>query len=244
MGRPPRPLLSPEKICRAALDLVDERGGFTLPRLARRLGVSPSSIYHHVQGRPEIITGMRSLISADVLAHDGFPPGTGSWREQVVRWARIYRAALAQHARAIPIFAGEAVTDDATLEIYERLAGLLAAHGFEPRAVIVAVSVLDSYVLGSALDAASPALAWVTQPQAHPALHAALDAALDAPAHGPLLGAAHGAAHGPLQGGGHPDGVSDSHPGGRADAAFEAGIAALVAGLDMIAAGPAPAQSG
>lgn len=177
MGRPLSPLLSPERICRAALELVDERGDFTLPRLARRLGVSPSSIYHHVQGRPEIINGMRSLISADVLAHGGFPPGEGAWRQQVVRWARIYRAALAQHAKAIPIFVGEAVTDDATLEIYERLAALLTANGFDPREAIVAVSVIDSYMLGSAMDAASPAVAWITQPQAHPSLHEALHGA-------------------------------------------------------------------
>lgn len=208
MGRPLSPLLSPEKICRAALELVDERGDFTLPRLARRLGVSPSSIYHHVQGRPEIINGMRSLISADVLAHDGFPSGEGAWGEQVVHWARIYRAALAQHAKAIPIFVGEAVTDEATLEIYERLAALLAAHGFDPRAVIVAVSVIDSYMLGSAMDAASPAMAWVTRPQAHPALHEAL----------------------------HGGGLA----GNRPDAAFEAGIAALVANLETIVGQRAP----
>jgi len=208
MGRPLSPLLSPEKICRAALDLVDERGDFTLPRLARRLGVSPSSIYHHVQGRPEIINGMRSLISADVLAQDGFPPGEGAWREQVVRWARIYRAALALHAKAIPIFVGEAVTDEATLEIYERLASLLAAQGFDPRAVIVAVSVIDSYMLGSAMDAASPTMAWVTQPHAHPALHEALH-----------------------------DGVV---AGDRADAAFDAGIAALVENLEAIAGQQSP----
>lgn len=210
MGRPASPLLSPEKICRVALELVDERGDFTLPRLARRLKVSPSSIYHHVQGRPEIIDGMRSLISADVLATDGFPPGGGTWQEQVVRWARIYRTALAQHAKAIPIFVGAEVTDEATLEIYERLAALLAGQGFDPRAVIVAVSVVDAYMLGSAMDAASPALAWVTQSAVHPALHEAL----------------------------HGGGLD----GSRADVAFEAGMAALVANLQAIAGSSTPAK--
>lgn len=176
MGRPSRPLLSPQKISRAALELVDERGDFTLPELAARLGVSPSSIYHHVRGRSGIINGMRSLISADVLADAAFPPGQGTWREQVVRWAAIYRDALGRHAKAIPIFVGEAVTDDATLEVYERLAALLSDRGLDPRAVIIAVSVIESYVLGSAMDAASPATAWVASPQAHPALHAAVHA--------------------------------------------------------------------
>ena len=210
MGRPATPLLSPENICRAALELVDEWGDFTLPRLARRLKVSPSSIYHHVRGRPEIINGMRSLISADVLASDGFPTGEGTWQEQVVRWTRIYRTALAQHAKAVPIFVGAAVTDGATLEVYERLAALLAGQGLDPRAVIVAVSVIDSYLLGSAMDAASPALAWVTQPEEQPALHGAL----------------------------HRGGLA----GDRADVAFEAGLAGLVANLQAIAGSTTPAN--
>jgi AcrR family transcriptional regulator len=203
MGRPSRPLLSQEKICRAALELVDEMGDFTLPALARRLGVSPSSIYHHVQGRPEIINGMRSLISTGVLADPDFPPGEGSWREQVASWARVYRAALSQHSSAIPIFVGEAVTDAPTLEIYERLAAVLADQGFDARAVIVAVSVIDSFMLGSAMDAASPTPAWATNPESHPEMHRAC-----------TFG-----------------GLNEL----RAAAAFEAGIAMLVANLKTIA---------
>jgi len=204
VGRPSRPLLSPQKICRAALELVDERGDFTLPELAARLGVSPSSIYHHVRGRSGIINGMRSLISADVLADAAFWPGEGTWQEQVVRWARTYRDALGRHAKAIPVFVGEAVTDDATLEVYERLAALLTGQGLDSRAVIIAVSVIDSYMLGSAMDAASPATAWVASPLTHPALHAAVYTG---------------------------DLGSD-----RPEAAFEAGIAAMVASLEGLAA--------
>lgn len=177
MGRPRTPLLSKERIHRAALDLVDERGDFTLPDLARQLGVSPSSIYHHVQGRPEIINGMRAIISAEILADGELPPGDGTWQEQTVRWARTYRNGLGQHAKAIPVLVGEAVTDDATLEIYERLAVLLTEQGFAPRAVVVAVSVLDNFVLGSAVDAASPETAWVSEPQRQPAFHTALSGA-------------------------------------------------------------------
>ncbi|HEV7957017.1 MAG: Tetracyclin repressor domain protein [Microbacteriaceae bacterium] len=200
MGRPRKPLLSKERIYRAALDLVDERGEFTLPDLARRLGVSPSSIYHHVEGRSEIVNGMRSIISADVLADGQFPAGGGTWQEQAVRWARVYRNGLGQHAKAIPVLVGEAVTDDATLEIYERLAALLTDQGFPPRAVMVAVSILDNFVLGSAIDAASPDVPWVTRPPVHPALHEALSAA-DLSQH-------------------------------RSEAAFKAGVEALVDGLE------------
>ena len=129
MARPRTPLLSLEKIHTGALELVDELGDFTIPQLAQRLGVSPSSLYHHVQGRPEIINGMRSIIGAQALA--GFPPGDGSWQEQAAAWTRNYRKVLSLHAKAIPLLVGEAVTDSPTLEIYERLAALLAGAGFD-----------------------------------------------------------------------------------------------------------------
>ncbi|WP_104180896.1 TetR/AcrR family transcriptional regulator [Arthrobacter sp. B0490] len=173
MGRPRQAILSPEKIYRAALELVDEFGDFTLPGLARRLSVSPSSIYHHVQGRPEIINGIRSVIGSDALAAGDFFTAGPDWQDRAAAWARSYRRALGQHAKAIPLLVGEAVTDTATLEIYEHLAAVLVEQGFAADDVVVAVTVLDSFLLGSALDMASPELAWLADPDAQPALHGA-----------------------------------------------------------------------
>ena len=51
MGRPRTPLLSADRIADAALELVNTTGGFTMPALAARLGVRPSSLYNHVAGR-------------------------------------------------------------------------------------------------------------------------------------------------------------------------------------------------
>ena len=111
MGRPRQAILSQEKIYRAALELVDEFGDFTLPGLAKKLSVSPSSIYHHVHGRPEIINGIRSVIGSDALAAGDFFTAGPDWRDRAAAWARSYRSALGQHAKAIPLLVGEAVTD-------------------------------------------------------------------------------------------------------------------------------------
>ncbi|PPB48016.1 TetR family transcriptional regulator [Arthrobacter pityocampae] len=173
MGRPRTAILSPEKIYRAALELVDEVGDFTLPGLARKLSVSPSSIYHHVQGRPEIINGIRSVIGSDALASGDFFTAGPDWRDRAAAWARSYRRALGQHAKAIPLLVGEAVTDKATLDIYEHLAAVFVEQGFAANDVVVAVTVLDSFMLGSALDMASPELSWLADPEAQPALHGA-----------------------------------------------------------------------
>ena len=45
MGRPKVAILSSDLIATAAMDLVSAAGGFTIPELARRLKVSPSSLY-------------------------------------------------------------------------------------------------------------------------------------------------------------------------------------------------------
>lgn len=182
MGRPRQAILSPEKIYRAALELVDEFGDFTLPGLAKRLSVSPSSIYHHVQGRPEIINGIRSVIGADALASGDFFTAGPDWQARAAAWARSYRRALGQHAKCIPLLVGEAVTDHATLEIYEHLAALFVDQGFSANDVVVAVTVLDNFMLGSALDVPAPESAWLADPDDHPALHSAFArATLDGP---------------------------------------------------------------
>ena len=174
MARPHTPLLSLEKIYGGALELVDELGDFTLPQLARRLGVSPSSIYHHVQGRPQIINGMRSVIGAKALAAADFPPQPGPWQVQAAAWTRNYRRVLSEHANAVPLLVGEAVTDSVTLEVYERLAAVFAGAGFDDAQIVLGISVLDILCLGSSVDTAGPSVAWLTHSGAQPVLHRAL----------------------------------------------------------------------
>jgi hypothetical protein len=119
-----------------------------------------------VQGRPKIINGIRSVIASDVLAAADFFTVGPAWQDRAAAWARSYRSALDQHAKAIPLLAGEAVTDAAMLEIYDHLAAVFVEQGFAPNDMVVAVTVLDSFVLGSALDMASPESAWLTSAEA------------------------------------------------------------------------------
>ena len=43
------------------MELVEATGGFTIPELARKLKVSPSSLYNHVAGREQIVELLRGL---------------------------------------------------------------------------------------------------------------------------------------------------------------------------------------
>ena len=66
MGRPRTPLLSADRIADAALELVNTTGGFTMPALAARLGVRPSSLYNHVAGRDAIVELLRERAMSEV----------------------------------------------------------------------------------------------------------------------------------------------------------------------------------
>ena len=77
MGRPPVPLLSTDRIASAAMDLVESTGGFTIPELARRLEVSPSSLYNHVSGRAQVVELLRELAMSEVELPADDPGGRG-----------------------------------------------------------------------------------------------------------------------------------------------------------------------
>ena len=180
MPRPPAPLLSREQIAAAALGLIDGTGTFTLPGLARELGVSPSSIYHHFPGgREAIVEAIRGL-----LAGTGLPvrADAGDWRAFATAWARAYRASFARHPRVVPFLTAQTVRDPAVLAGYETLARVLRSAGCRDEDLLHAVTILDCFICGSALDAGAPLDVWAASPDADSALGTAIRAGLSQPA--------------------------------------------------------------
>ncbi|WP_432560856.1 TetR/AcrR family transcriptional regulator [Kineococcus sp. SYSU DK003] len=159
MARPTTPLLSREQILRAGLAQVDRTGSLGLPGLARELGVSTSSLYHHVKGgREEVVEGIRGLLSVEGMTRERLPGE--DWRAFTRRWAGGYRAAYAAHPAVVPLLTAQTVTHPATLASYEVLADVLHEAGFGDEELLHAVTVLDCFVLGSALDAGAPVQVW------------------------------------------------------------------------------------
>jgi AcrR family transcriptional regulator len=156
VARPHKPILSPDLIFSTALEMIDRTGRFTVPELAQRLGVSVSSLYHHIDGRAGIVEGVRALVAAGMR-----PPDAASWQESVVAWATSYRDAFAAHPAAIPLLVGQTVSDPSTLAQYERLAELLHEQaGLSGPELIVAITMLDNLCLGAALDLGAPSDVW------------------------------------------------------------------------------------
>ena len=172
MGRPSKPLLSTDRIANAAMDLVNKTGGFTVPELARALKVSPSSLYNHVAGREQIVELLRERAMSDVAlpADDPHRP----WTDVVADIMRSYRQSYARYPRLIPLLTSHAVNSDHALTMYNTLAVAFDRAGFNPADTLRAITLIDSFVLGSALDVAAPDEPWQAGADVAPEFAAAL----------------------------------------------------------------------
>src|SRR6476620_9978139 len=117
MPRPRTPLLSTDRIADAAMELVDDGAPFGVNAIARRLGVTPSSLYNHVSGRDEIIELMRGRLGERYmpLAIDG------TWDVVVEEMLRAERRMYAEHPFLIPLIVGKTITDPTVIASYDLL---------------------------------------------------------------------------------------------------------------------------
>ncbi|MBE7192723.1 MAG: TetR/AcrR family transcriptional regulator C-terminal domain-containing protein [Gordonia polyisoprenivorans] len=157
MPRPTSPLLDRESIARAALAELDAKETFTMPGLAKRLGVAVSSLYHHVSGREEVLELVRGTIAV-AMADD--VDWSGGWHAAVTTWVRTYRDAFGAHPALVRALTGQTVEAPAILNSYDHLARCLRAAGFADTEILHLITLLDTFALGSALDAAAPATVW------------------------------------------------------------------------------------
>lgn len=171
MGRPRVAILSTDRIATAAMELVTSTGGFTIGELARTLGVRPSSIYNHVDGRDRIVELLRERAMSDVVVPD---PDGQPWQDTVADIMRSYRNSYARYPRLIPLLTAHAVNSHQAFGMYNALAVTLDRAGFSPADVLRIITVIDSFVLGSALDVAAPDEPWQTGVEVAPELAAAL----------------------------------------------------------------------
>ncbi|MDX3586189.1 TetR/AcrR family transcriptional regulator C-terminal domain-containing protein [Streptomyces europaeiscabiei] len=154
MPRPRTPLLDRRRIGAAALRLADDQGVLTIPALARKLGVAPSALYHHVSGRDEIISLMREelVLETSPGAWDSSHP----WEQALEEWARSYRMAFATHPGAVPLLATAPLAEPFMHAMYEKVVELLLTAGFSANQVMPLITAMESFVLGSALDLVAP----------------------------------------------------------------------------------------
>ncbi|MER7609678.1 TetR/AcrR family transcriptional regulator C-terminal domain-containing protein [Nocardioides sp. NPDC127503] len=156
-GRPRKALLDRDRIGATALELVDETGDFTLPELARRLGVQTASLYHHVDGRTGVIELLREQVSAEM---DTSTLDQSPWDVAVSGFFRSYRAVFAAHPRVVPLLTTTTIRSPQVLAAYDRMVILLEEVGFPVDHAMEVLTAVESFVIGSALDLAAPDVMW------------------------------------------------------------------------------------
>ena len=174
-GRPRKAVLDRERIGQAALELVDQTGDFTVPELARRLGVQPASLYHHVDGRAGVVELLRERVSdamdSATLAEDG------PWDAALAGFFRPYRDAFAAHPRVVPLLTTATIRSERVIHAYDLMVRRLADAGIPTTQAMTILTALENFVIGSALDLAAPDVMWeIPDGIEAPALAAALAA--------------------------------------------------------------------
>lgn len=204
-GRPRAPVLTREKITRAALKRLATYGhqAFTLEALARDLKVSPSALYNHAASKAAVEVWMQEEINATINT-SCFT--TMPAREAVLTWARSYRDAYAPYPMLIPSVALQPIAElPQTLAMYDTVVRGLTRAGLSEEVVLDVVVAVEAFVFGSALSLGAPSDVLDTGPTAQdvPDLTAAVAARQEA------------------------------HGAGRkaSDVAFELGLTAMLDGL-------------
>jgi AcrR family transcriptional regulator len=126
--------------------LADERGieALTMRELAGRLGIEAASLYNHVSGKDDLLTGLADLVIAEI----DLPSEGAGWREAMRRRAMSARALFARHPWAAALIDTRTQGGSSGLAYADRVLGTLLRAGLSPAVAGNAFLVLDSYIYG------------------------------------------------------------------------------------------------
>jgi AcrR family transcriptional regulator len=139
-----------ERTLEVALVVADSEGieAVTMRRLARELGVEAASLYHHVNGKDQILDGLVEVVSAEIE----LPKPSVDWRDAASQRAQHTRAGLLRHPWAVSLMASRTSPGPATLGLLESGIRCFREGGFSVPMAAHAVSTVDSYVHGFVLQ--------------------------------------------------------------------------------------------
>lgn len=136
-----------------AVALADEGGieSLSMRKLARKLGVEAMSLYYHAKSKEDILDGMVDIVFSEIE----LPPPGAEWKTAMRERAESARGVLTRHPWAVSLMDSRTTPGLATLTHQDTVIGCLRAAGFSFAMTAHAMSLLDSYVRGFALQEAS-----------------------------------------------------------------------------------------
>jgi AcrR family transcriptional regulator len=142
--------LTRERVLRAALALADTGGidSLTMRKLGQDLDVEAMSLYNHVANKDDILDGIIDLVFGEIA----LPSGGGDWKRAMRRRAISAHEALLRHRWAPSMMQSRTRPGPATLRHHDSVLGSLRSTGFTLVMAAHAISVIDGYVYGFALQ--------------------------------------------------------------------------------------------
>ncbi|SDD13891.1 TetR/AcrR family transcriptional regulator [Rhodococcus tukisamuensis] len=179
MARPSKPLISRTAAVAAAIAIIDGEGldAFSLPRLAKHLGVKAPSLYHHFSDRTEILTEVARgiVLETAIPRQEDFD----NWQDWVVAYGLNFRDVVMRHRNAAPLML-QVLPRNLVTDYFEAAAACLAGAGVPARLHVQILDGLEKLALGATLteamrpEATRSAVFADVDRVAHPVLDAAL----------------------------------------------------------------------
>ncbi|QXE34008.1 TetR/AcrR family transcriptional regulator [Streptomyces sp. GMY02] len=146
----PRETLTRQRVLRAAVELADTGGLETLSmrKLGEAVGVEAMSLYNHVANKEDLLDGMVDLVFDEVE----LPTPGDEWRQAMRQRAVSMRQVLSRHRWAIALMESRSNPGPATLRHHDAVLGCLRQGGLSLTLTAHAVSVLDSFIYGFAMQ--------------------------------------------------------------------------------------------
>jgi AcrR family transcriptional regulator len=147
---PPREKLTRARIMSAALELADAEGldRLTMRRLAVRLGIEAMSLYHHVAGKEDLLSGITDLVIGEIA----LPPAEGDWQAAMRLRSISAHQVLMRHPWAAALIVSRINVGPNMLHYIERTLDCLVRAGFSDPMADHAWNAVDAFVYGFTLQ--------------------------------------------------------------------------------------------
>jgi AcrR family transcriptional regulator len=151
VARPSKPLISREAAVAACIEIIDTDGldAFSLPRLAKHLGVRAPSLYHHFADKNEILTEVARDIAGWSVVRPRMNPGP-DWPEYFVALALNFRQSVLRHRNAAPILL-QHFPRELFVSTYERTARFLLDSGVPSELHVQILDGMETLSVGAVL---------------------------------------------------------------------------------------------
>ncbi len=144
-----RPMLTREKICESAIELIAKEGleSLSMRKLAVNLGVEAPSLYKHISSKAELF----DLIQENLIRQLVLSSKASSWQRYLQETSASMRQLLLKSPNIAPLFATRPAISESAIVQANEVFGILSDAGFKYPDIVFAYKSLCTFILGHVL---------------------------------------------------------------------------------------------